>query len=152
KMFSLAVRWGMRADNPAKGIELNTEAKRRRYLTGDELARLTVALAEHSNQGDANIIRLLLMTGARRGEVLGMRWADLDLAAGTWNKPASATKQKREHAVPLSAPVRQLLAEIRNQQAAHGRPLNEWVFPGAADRVWGIKGAWTTICKASGII
>ena len=43
KMFSLAVRWNMRPNNPvnpAKGIERNAETKRKRYLTGDELARL----------------------------------------------------------------------------------------------------------------
>ena len=73
------------------------------------------------------MIRLLLLTGARRGEVLGMRWADLDLAAGTWVKPGSETKQKREHRVPLSAPVRQLLTEIRDQQP---KTLPEYVFPG----------------------
>src|SRR5262249_14516656 len=84
KMFSLAVRWGMRTDNPAKGIEHNREHHRRRYLTGDELARLINALTEYSDQQAANIIRLLLLTGARRGEVLGMRWADVDLAAGKW--------------------------------------------------------------------
>ncbi len=39
KMFNLAVRWNMRKDNPAKGIERNTEIKRKRYLKGDELAR-----------------------------------------------------------------------------------------------------------------
>ena len=41
KMFDLAIRWDMRVDNPAKGIERNHEEKRYRYLTGDELRRLT---------------------------------------------------------------------------------------------------------------
>ncbi len=45
KMFSLAIRWHMRPDNPVKGIERNQEHKRKRYLSGDELARLTEALA-----------------------------------------------------------------------------------------------------------
>ena len=95
KMFSLAVRWDMRADNPCKGIERNLEHYRRRYLSGEELVRLTTALAEHPDQQAANAIRLLLLTGARRGEVLSMRWADLDLTEGKWSKPASSTKQKR---------------------------------------------------------
>jgi hypothetical protein len=46
KMFSLAVRWEMCERNPCKGIERNYEAKRRRYLNGEELARLTAALAK----------------------------------------------------------------------------------------------------------
>jgi hypothetical protein len=45
KMFSLAVRWRMRDDNPARGVEKNYEAKRKRYLSPDELARLSAALA-----------------------------------------------------------------------------------------------------------
>jgi hypothetical protein len=82
RMFSLAVRWRMTDSNPVKGIEKNPETKRKRYLSGDELTRLTAALTAHPDQGIANIFRLLLLTGARRGEVLTMRWADVDLGTG----------------------------------------------------------------------
>jgi integrase len=126
KMFSLAVRWGMRDSNPCKGVEKNYEAKRRRYLSGDELVRLTTALAEHDDQQAANIIRLLSLSGARRGEMLAMRWADVDLRTGVWTKLGSTVKQQTDHIVPLSAPARQLLAEIFAAQ----RPLGEYVFPG----------------------
>ena len=44
KMFKLAIRWGMRADNPASAVEMNTELARKRYMSADELARLTAAL------------------------------------------------------------------------------------------------------------
>ena len=54
KIFSLAMSWGWRTDNPCKGIERNDEYKRNRYLTGAELARLTNALAEHEMTGAAN--------------------------------------------------------------------------------------------------
>jgi integrase len=155
KMFSLAVRWGMRTDNPAKGIERNREHHRRRYLSADELARLTKALTEYSDQQPANIIRLLLLTGARRGEVLGMRWAHVDLTAGKWSKPPSSTKQKDHHEVPLSAPARQLLSKIRGGQARKHpkRPLGEFVFPGVGDsgHVVNLKRPWRQLCKAAGI-
>ena len=111
KMFALAVHWHWRENNPAKGIERNVEYRRQRYLKPDELMRLTRALAAYSDQQTANIIRLLLLTGARKGEVLAMRWDDID-SAGIWSKPASSTKQKQDHVVPLSAPARQLLSEI----------------------------------------
>jgi integrase len=74
KMFSLALRWGYRTDNPAKGIERNVEHHRRRYIGSDELARLTVALAAHPDKQSVNTVRLALLTGARRGEILGARW------------------------------------------------------------------------------
>ena len=94
KMFSLAVRWRMRSDNPCKGVEKNQEAKRKRYLSGDELVRLTKALAEHPDKQTANIVRLLLLTGARRGEVLAMRWADVDLGTGVWTNRAQPPNRK----------------------------------------------------------
>jgi integrase len=149
KMFSLAVRWGMCERNPCKGVERNYEAKRRRYLSGDELARLTTALAEHDDQQAANIVRLLLLTGARRGEVFALRWADVDLGTGVWTKLGSTVKQKTDHIVPLSAPARQLLAEIRAAQ----RPLGSHVFPGRYGHGHRetINKNWTRLCQAAGL-
>jgi integrase len=115
-----------------EGYERNPEIKRKRYLSGDELKRLTEALAKHPDQTVADIFRLLLLTGARRGEVLGMRWADLDLAAGKWVKPGSTTKQKTEHEVPFSVPVRQLLSG----QASAGSP-------NSYSQAMATKGTWS---------
>jgi integrase len=155
KAFSLSIRWNMRPDNPCRGIERNYEAKRKRYLSGDELARLTNALAEHDDRQAANIIKLLLLTGARKMEVLGARWADLDLTAGVWTKPGSATKQKIDHVAPLSAPARQLFTEIRNEHAPKHpkRALAEFVFPGVGGtgHIVDIRSHWRDICKAAGI-
>jgi integrase len=148
KMFNLSIRWGWRTDNPAKGIERNQEQKRNRYLSADELVRLTVALAEHHDQQAANIIRLLLLTGARRGEVQAARWEQFDLKAGIRLKPGSTTKQKTEHRVPLSAPARQLLRELWENASLDA----EYVFPGRSDghRIE-IKADWAALCKAAGI-
>ena len=93
KMFSLAVRWKLRADNPCRGIERNDEAKRKRYLTDPELERLKAALAKHDDRDAADAFLFLLLTGARRGEVLAARWDDFDLGKGTWSKPGSTTKR-----------------------------------------------------------
>jgi integrase len=148
KMFSLTIRWKVRSDNPAKGVSKNYESKRRRYVKGDELARLTAALAKHHDKQAADIVRLLLLTGARRGEVLGMRWDDIDLTAGTWTKPASLTKQRQLHQVPLSGPARQLLSEIRSATKHPG----EFVFPGRdKGHREGIKRDWADLLKDAGI-
>jgi len=148
KMFALAVRWHMRETNPCRGIERNTEYHRRRYLSGDELVRLTRALSRHPNKEVADAIRLLLLTGARRGEVLGMRWEDLQ--DGIWSKPPSSTKQRQHHQVPLSAPALQLLADIRKRQ----RPRTEFVFPsdGACGHLVELKSSWREIIKSAGIM
>jgi integrase len=157
KLFTLAMRWEMRADNPASGIERNHEELRHRYLSGEELRRLTAALAVHPNQQAANAVRLLLLTGARRGEVLRANWDQFDLEAGVWVKPSSHTKQKREHRVPLSGPARQLLAEMlaaSDQRAAEKkRERSRYVFPariGDGSMVE-IKGAWAALCLAAGL-
>jgi integrase len=75
KMFSLAMRWGYCDKNPVLGIERNAEQKRHRYLTEAELSRLATALAEFPDVMVANAVRLALLTGARRGELLAARWA-----------------------------------------------------------------------------
>jgi integrase len=152
KMFNLAQRWRWRATNPCKGIEKNTEYHRRRYLSGDELTLLTKALAKHGDQQVANAIRVMLLTGARRGEVLGMRWSNVDLGAGVWSKPASSTKQKEHHQVPLSAPARQLLSDIQRRQKRTGE-RSRFVFPsnGASGHLVEIKKSWRLITKTAGI-
>jgi site-specific recombinase XerD len=149
KAFSLSIRWGLRLDNPCKGIERNPEGKRTRYLDAGELARLTAALAEYPDQEAANIIRLLLLTGARSAEVFGARWDQIDLEQGTWTKPGHTTKQKTEHRVPLSAPALHLLTAIR----AAAPDDAEFVFPGPGrtGHRFDLNKPWPNICKAAGI-
>jgi integrase len=145
KMFALAIRWRWRTDNPCIGIERNQEAKRTRYLTTEEVDRLNAALATYEDQEAANAIRLLLFTGARRGETLAAKWDDFDLEAGVWIKPGATTKQRTEHRVPLSAPARQLLAGMKRS--------SEYLFPGKdgkGHRV-DLKRPWPAICNAASL-
>jgi integrase len=139
RMFSLAVLWKLRTDNPVKGIARNQEHKRERYLKAAELARLTAALDKLHDQGAANAVRLLLLTGARRGELLAARWDDIDLDTGVWVKPGATTKRKTVHRVPLSAAACQLLAAMKQQADS------EWLFPARftphrldIDDAWGV--------------
>ena len=147
--IAYAIRWKLRADNPVKGIERNQETKRRRYLSANELTRLTAALAALHDQQAANVVRFLLLTGARRGEVLSARWDQIDLKAGNWNKHATGTKQKLDHSVPLSDAALQLLTEL------YGDAEDEAVFVFPARSREGhrteVKDAWEALCKAASI-
>ena len=145
KMLSLAVAWEMRGDNPAIGIERNAENKRERFLSPTELARLNEALGSHGSRASANAIRLLLLTGARRGEILGATWSQFDLEAGVWTKPAATTKQKKPHRVPLNAAALALLRELKARSASPA------LFPGrGANAFQGeLKRSWASICKAA---
>lgn len=153
-MMAKAIKDGMRDDNPTKGIERAHEEKRERYLSPVEIVRLAKALAAHPEKTSANAIRLLLLTGARRGEVLSATWKQFDVAAGTWVKPSSHTKQKREHRVPLSAPALALLADIRRDVV----PACPYVFPSAkTSKAEGfqplteIKRTWSSVCATASL-
>jgi integrase len=148
RLFSLSIRWHMRPDNPVRGVERNPEHKRHRYLTAGELARLATVLDGLRDQGAANAVRLLLLTGARRGELLAARWADIDLAAGVWTKPAATAKQAALHRVPLSTAACTLLAGMKEHATS------EWLF--STPRHNGrhrldIDDAWEVLRKAANI-
>jgi integrase len=147
KMFSLAVRWEYVEHNPCRGaIERNPETRRKRYLSAAEIARLSEALANLPSQPAANAIRLLLLTGARKTEVLAAKWSEFDLEAGTWTKLAASTKQKADHHVPLSAPALQLLAELK------ATAKTEYLFPGRDGlRHLDIKTSWEWVRDAAGL-
>jgi integrase len=144
KMFALSIRWQWRDDNPARAIERNPENPRNRYLTGDELERLVAALSAYPNQQATSAVRLLLLTGSRRMEVLSARWTEFDFEKGNWRKPSAHTKTKRDHVVPLSAPALQLLASMPR--------TGPYVFPGRGeDHLRDIKTPWAQLCKAANI-
>ena len=162
RMMNLAIReFEMReGPNPAAAIERHAENKRDRALTVEELARLTAAIGTHRNRQSANVVKLALLTGARRGEILAATWDQFDLAAGTWTKPASTTKQKKLHMVPLNGPARELLAEMRaeadkenGRRAKHDLPPLLHLFPGRTtnDAQGDLKRSWASICKAAEI-
>jgi hypothetical protein len=111
-LFEQAIVWSMCAENPASRIKRNREQHRERYLNQDEIERLNAVLDrwQAKEPDSADMTRLLLLTGARRGEVVGMRWADLDLDGAVWVKPAESTKQRRAHRLPLSLEAVELLS------------------------------------------
>ena len=75
------------------------------------------------------IVRLLLLTGARRGEVVGMRWDEVDLEKKLWSLPAARVKNKRAHALPLSSAAIDILKSLPRIENDDGI-----VFPARIDR------------------
>jgi integrase len=158
KMFSLAVKWEWVDRNPARGIERYPEEKRERFLGADEIQRLSQALVDYvatsprpdQAQKTADAIRLLMLTGARRSEVLSATWDMFDIEAGIWIKPSSHTKQKKKHRVPLSPPALQLLQKIQDQERDP-----RFVFPSRPGskhpHLTELKKAWAKICGLAGL-
>ena len=147
KAFNLAIRWKWLKENPVTGVRRNPEEKRNRYLNKQEIAALVAALNEHKEADSANAIKLLMITGARKGEVLGATWEMFDLENGIWTKPSSHTKQRKLHRVPLSAPALRLLKDIKEESTS------PYVFPGADKKpLQDVKRTWVTVCKRAGLV
>jgi integrase len=157
RMFNLAKRWGWLVDNPATGVRANPEEKRNRYLNRTEIAALAQALHEHSEPMSANAIKLLMLTGARRGEVLNATWEMFDLENGVWTKPSSHTKQRRLHRVPLSGPATSLLIDLKGEATrkadADGIPISRFIFTGVdGNPLTDIKRTWASVCRKAGLV
>lgn len=154
-VFSWAMSKGLAAANPCKGIKKAFNAKeaaRQTYLHGDSLLRFWQALEADPDADARDLLLLALYTGQRKGNVLAMRWDDVDLAAGRWTIPAEQTKQRKAQTNPLSSMAALIL---QRRYADAGTP---WVFPAVRRSEDGEfnhmsetrpREAWARICKAA---
>ncbi len=110
RVLNWAVRKDRLAASPATGIEApGREVSRDRVLTDSELARLWLAFGQLGYPYNS-IFKLLTLTGARRTEVAGMQWSELD--GDMWRLPAERTKNARAHLVPLSSAAKEIIAAL----------------------------------------
>ena len=142
-----AVRRDLLQINVAADVDVPPPAQRERILTMDERTRLLAAIRQASQPGN-DLLMLLLMTGARVGNVISMQWIDLDLAAGVWRIPASKSKSKRTTTLPLSSGAVAILGRRKSWRA--GEP---WVFPGfgKAGHVSRPVHVWRDVLEQAGI-
>ncbi|MEC5215714.1 integrase [Actimicrobium sp. GrIS 1.19] len=126
-LVSSVYGWGINVGlcdvNTAKGIKRNRENSRDRFLQGDEFPRFFAALAEETNQTMKDYFLVSLLTGARRANVLSMRWADINFERAEWR--IEETKNGTPQTVTLSPEVISILKEREPQQVA------TFVFPGS---------------------
>jgi integrase len=96
-------------------VRLNPPPKakdRDRVLTDYELGRIILAARKMEYPYGA-IIMLLILTAQRKSEVAGMRWSELNIAAGEWSLAADRTKSARKHVVPLPKAAREILKSLQ---------------------------------------
>jgi len=147
KMMNLAEAWGLRPDgsNPCRHVQRFPERKLERFLSPVELARLGETLRELEGVEPAPAlaaVRLLLFTGARRSEVLGLRWQDVDLKRGEIRIPEPKEGQPKR--IPLNAPARAVLAGLERRGA--------YVFPTAkGGRPVELSRPWERIREHAGL-
>ena len=86
----------------------------------------------------------MLLTGCRRGEALNATWDQFDLERRIWTKPAATTKQRRDHRVPYSSAVADLLERRR---AGPGGPA---IFAGRTGApLSDVKRTWASVCATA---
>ncbi|MGC2412834.1 MAG: site-specific integrase [Stellaceae bacterium] len=148
-IFAFAVERGLCADNPARGVKKAPVRKVERFLSDAEIARLAEALeaeAQRSNNPyPSTAIKLLLLTGCRRGEIVDLRWEHVDFEYECLRLPDSKTGAK---VVYLNAPARALLQELPRMAD------NPRVIPGmrADSASAAIENAWERVREAAGLI
>ena len=147
KMFNLADAWGWRpsGSNPARSVPRFKVEKHERFLTREELSRLGEALraapAERlASTHAAAAIYLLVLTGCRRNEILGLRWDDLNFDTGQMRLRDSKTGARM---VPMPRKAAELFAGLSRT------PGNPWVFPGRKKgaRLVNLNESWDRIRK-----
>ena len=135
-IFNLACRWQtVQMTNPTAGLKTVPDRQCQRFLTGEEAKRLHVALCQDQNQTAALAIRLLLLTGARRNEILFAKWEHMDWENATLLVPRSKNGQARY--IKLNRPALELLKErrlaVRNEYVVAsdvtGKPSTSLHFP-----------------------
>jgi integrase len=127
--------------NPAKGVKLFKSEKKERFLTDREVFALADGLAamedEHAiNPVMAAAVRLLMLTGCRKNEILSLRWPWVDFDRACLRLPDSKTGAK---VVPLGAPALSILADLERK--------SQYVFPAAYGNghVIGLQKAWASL-------
>jgi integrase len=149
-ILSYAVDLELIPVNPALGVKLAPGGQRHRYLSPEELRRLGAVLDQPMNSQAAatarTLIQLLILTGARRGELEGLKWSEVDFQFGMLRKETSKTGAK---VIPLARAALQILEDQR--QWASGNQL--WVFPGqrGEGHFDSLNKEWSRIRIAAGI-
>ena len=148
-IFAFAVERGLCAENPARGVKKAPVRKVERFLSEAEIAQLAEALdAEASRSGNpypSTAIKLLLLTGCRRGEIVNLCWDHVDFERECLRLPDSKTGAK---IVYLNAPARALLQQLPRMAA------NPRVIPGmrADSASAAIDKAWASARAAAGLV
>ena len=132
--------------NPCRGVRMFKAEYRDRFLQPGEMERFLTAL-ELIETDMKDVFWLLLLTGARKSNVLGMRWADVSFDQRYWKIPAAQSKNGDSQLIPLSQKAIELLMARQRNCASI------WVFPSrsTAGHLRWPKRAWQKILANSGI-
>jgi len=148
-IFSFAIEsLRLRNDNPVRGVKRTKDRKRTRFLNQQEFMRLGAALIraenEDVNSNAINAIKLLILTGCRKSEILSLKWDYVDFENNVLRLPDSKTNEK---IVPIGTPVVTLLEELKEESSS------KFVLPDATSKQHfvGLQKEWNRIRCWAGI-
>ena len=136
-----------RGENPARHIKLFHESRRTRFLKPAEMPLLFTALRKEPNAALRDYVTLALWTGARRGDLLSMRWKDLSLDDNRWEIPDP--KNRTPYVVPLTPEAVKILRDRWTRSNG-----SEWVFPskhGRTGHITDFKRGWNKLLVRAGL-
>ncbi len=146
-IMSFAVSRQLRPDNPVRGVKRYPDRKGETFLSAAGLGRIGAALADAESKGSnpaaIAIIRLLAFTGARKSEITGLRWSEVDLERGYLRLGDSKTGAK---VIPIGAPACEVLAGL------HEIAGSPFVFPASSGGGFfqGVEKVWKMVRAAAG--
>ena len=156
-MYAWAAEAGLVTANPFAKIRMSVGATRQKFLAPDEARAFLRAIDGLQSQGAvsrtfADALRLLLLTGARKTEILGLRWNEVDFAHGLLSLPPERTKaggRSGQRHISLSPQALALLTDRRNDPDRHG----VFVFPSTrgAAHIIGLRKPFLQVCDAAGV-
>lgn len=145
-MYNKAIEWGWEGDNPASGVKKFKEKSRDRFVQTDELPHLFAAIDRDPNELIRDYVMLSLLTGARKGNVLAMRWDEINFERAEWRIPE--TKNGEPVILPLVIQAIEILE--RRRRATN----SEWVLHSENSKSGHLadpKRAWKRIMEEAGI-
>ena len=146
-IFNVAIGWGYKLINPTARIKKFSEISRDRFVKESEMARFLESVDCEESQYIKDYVLISLLTGARRSNILSMKWKDIDLEQEMWTINASESKNNHANIVYLSGEVINIL-QLRKRLS-----ISHFVFPshGKTGHLMEPRRGWERILKRAGI-
>ncbi len=130
-MINKAIEWGYKGTNPANNIKKFREKSRDRFIQVDELPRFFKSLEVEENEVARDYFYLSLYTGVRKGNILSMKWSDVNFQSKEWRIPET------KNGDPLLIPLIDEAIDVLNNRKIGNDNLglgDSWVFPSATSK------------------
>lgn len=150
-IYNKLIFWGYDGENPTNGIPKYKQPKRTRFILSKEFPKFWEELENDDRPYLADVVKIALFTGARRSNIFGMRWEEIDWPRKVWNIPM--TKNGDPLNVPLISEAIELLKKRQKEQINIGHQ-SPWVFPsdmGRSGHIEDIRKSWHALMMRAGM-